>query len=128
MLSCEDVEALLYGVRCRTLRAKTIRVWIAQSLRDGFQGEQVQSLHRPVMHRGDRQGALAVCAIILRNVDAPERERAIAALSQFSDGACFLLRGVPKLPVYPRGLPAIVVCHPLHGKGFAAKRVGQEML
>jgi len=79
------------------------------------------------MHRGDRQRALALRAIVLRNVDAPERERAIASLSQCSDGACFLLRGIPHLTIYPRGLPAVVGRHPLHGKGFATERVGQEM-
>ena len=67
-------------------------------------------------------------AITLRHVDAPERASAIASLPQFSDGACFLLRGIPHTTVNPRGLPAIVVRHPLHGKGFAAERVGQEVL
>src|SRR5215471_14087692 len=80
------------------------------------------------MHRGDRQGALALRAILLRNVDAPEREGAIASLSQCPDRACFLLGGVPYHAVHPRGLPAIVGRHALHGKGFAAERVGQEVL
>src|SRR5215470_9299554 len=80
------------------------------------------------MHRGDRQRALARRAIVLRNVHAPERTRAIASLAQCSDSACFLLRGVPNLPVDPRGLPAIVGRHSLYSKRFTAKRVGQEML
>jgi hypothetical protein len=67
-------------------------------------------------------------AIILRNVDAPEWASTLASLPQFSDGACFLLRGIPHTTVNPRGLPAIVGRHPLHGKGFAAERVGQEVL
>ena len=80
-----------------------------------------------ISHR-DRQRALAMRAITLRNVDAPERERAIASLSQCPNSACFLLRGIPNPTIYPRGLPAVVVRHPLHGKGFTAERVGQEML
>src|SRR5437870_3715973 len=128
MLPCESIEALLDGIRGRTLRTEAIGVRIAQSLRDRIQGQQVQGLHRPVVHRGDRQRALAMRAITLRHVDAPERASAIASLPQFSDGACFLLRGIPHTTVNPRGLPAIVVRHPLHGKGFAAERVGQEVL
>src|SRR5438552_1681142 len=81
MLPSENVEALLDGIRGRTLCAEAVGIWIAPSLRDRVQGEQVEGLHRPVMHRGDRQGALALRAILLRNVDAPEREGAIASLS-----------------------------------------------
>src|ERR671931_1773658 len=71
VLPGEHVEALLDGIRGRTLGAEAVGVWIAQSLRDGVQGEQVEGLHGPVMHRGDRQGALAVRAVLLRNVDTP---------------------------------------------------------
>src|SRR5262245_45320670 len=128
MLPSEHIEALLDGIRGRTRGAEAVGMWIAQSLRDGGQGKQVEGLHRPVMPRGDRQGALALRAILLRNGDAPEREGAIAALPECPDRACVLLRGIPNYAVHPRGLPAIVGRHPLHGKGFATERVGQEML
>src|SRR5262249_39370387 len=128
MLPRESVEALFDGIRCGTLGAEAIGIRIAQSLRDGIQGQQVQGLHGAVMHRGDRQRALAVRAIVLRNVDAPERASAIASLSQFSDGACFLLRGIPHLAIDSRSLPPVVGRHSLYGKRFATERVGQEML
>src|SRR5439155_306265 len=81
MLPCESIEALLDGIRGRTLRTEAIGVRIAQSLRDRLQGQQVQGLHRPVVHRGDRQRALAMRTITLRHVDAPERESAIVCVA-----------------------------------------------
>src|SRR5216683_2438139 len=41
---------------------------------------------------------------------------------------CFLLRGVPGFPVHPRCSPPVVFRHSFDGKGFAAKRVGQQTL
>lgn len=41
MLPSENIEALLDGIRGRTLGAKAIGIRIVQSLRDGIQGEQV---------------------------------------------------------------------------------------
>jgi len=67
-------------------------------------------------------------AILLGPGDAPERASARAALAQRSEGAGFLLRGIPHTTVNPRGLPALVVCHPLHSKGCAAARVAQKVV
>src|SRR5499427_3809084 len=128
MPPCEDDEALLNGIRGGTFGTEAVGVWIAQCLRDGIQGQQVQGLHRSVIHRGDRQRALAMCAVVLRNVDAPERAGAIASLAQCPNSACFLVRGVPNLPIDLGGLLAIVGRHPLYSERFAAERVGQEML
>lgn len=43
-------------------------------------------------------------------------------------GARFLLRGLPADAIDPRGLVPVVFRHPFDGKGFAAERVGEQML
>src|SRR4029450_11820177 len=79
MLSGENIEALLDGIRGGPLVAEAIGIRIAHRLRNGIQGQQVSGLQRAVVPRGDRQRALALCAVLLRNVDTPEWESAIAS-------------------------------------------------
>ena len=105
MLPCEGVAALLDGIRGGTLRTDARGVRIAQRLRDGIQGQQVQGLPRPVMHRGDRQRALAMRALALRNVDAPERERAIASWQGTNLPPASRLHCLPKTRLEPPQRP-----------------------
>ena len=128
MLPCEGLAAWREGIRGRTLGTAARGGRSAHSLREGIQGQQVQGLHRPVVHRGARQRARALRALALRNGDAPVRARAPAALSPGPASACLLLRGLLHPTISPRGLPAVVVRHPLHGTGCAAARGGQEMV
>jgi len=58
-------------------------------------------------------------------IDAPKRLGSVASLPQLDPGACFLLRGVPNDAVDTRCPFAIIARHSLHGKRFAAERVGQ---
>ena len=71
MLPCENIEALLDGIRRGTLGAEAIGIRIAQCLRDGIKREQIENLHGSVIHRGNRQGAPAIRAARLWNIDAP---------------------------------------------------------
>ena len=115
----EHIAAWLEGLRGGPLGAEALGMRSAHRLRNGSQGEQVYGLHRPVVPRGERQRAVALRAVPLRTVDTPAWERAIASLSQLSDGVRVLLRGVPYHAVPTRGLPAIVSRHSLPGKRFA---------
>src|SRR5712691_11129132 len=128
MLSGQHIEALFDRIRGGALRPEALRVWVAERFRHGIEREEVQRLHRTIVHRRDRQRTLATRAICLRNVDAPKRQGAIATLPECLDGARFLCRGVPHHIVDPWGLAAIVVRHSFDGSRFAAERVGQQMV
>ena len=52
----------------------------------------------------------------------------IVLLPQRIDTIELLLGGRPSHLVDSRCVFALVLCHSLHGKGFAAERVGQQML
>ena len=67
-------------------------------------------------------------AVFLGDVDASERLWAVVPLPQRVDRVEFLLWSIPSDLVYSWGILALVLCHSSHGKGFAAKRVGQESL
>jgi hypothetical protein len=66
--------------------------------------------------------------ILFRYVDPPQRLCPIASLVQACYRLRFLLRRVPHFSVHARRPFASVLCHPSHGQGFAAERVGQEPL
>ena len=83
----ECVEALRDRIRCRSLLAESVGVRVAVGFRDGVERQQVECLHRSVLHRGDPEGTYLPVA--LRDVDAPQRVGLIATLLQRHD--CLLL-------------------------------------
>ena len=50
--------ALLHGVRTASFLAKPVGIGVGEGFRDGVQGEQVECLHRSVLHRGDPEGRI----------------------------------------------------------------------
>lgn len=52
----------------------------------------------------------------------------VSPLPEVAYGVSFLLRSVPSDLVHSWCPLALIFCHSLHCKGFAAKRVGEEAL
>jgi hypothetical protein len=52
----------------------------------------------------------------------------VTSLLERAYGLCLLVWDIPDVLVYPSCLFALVFRHSSHGKGFAAKRVGQQAL
>ena len=77
------------------------------------------------MYSPYRNTKRALFAVPFRYVDAPERLGMIAPLPERVDGIDLLLWSIPDTPVYPWSVLALVFCHSLDGKDFAAKRMGQ---
>jgi hypothetical protein len=78
------------------------------------------------MHRQNTERALF--AIAFGDVDTARGLWVIASLSQHVNGSGFLFRGFPGFPIHPWYSFASVFRHSSDGKGFAAQRVGQQML
>src|SRR6267142_2191876 len=128
MLSGQHIEALFDRICSGALRPEAIGVGVAERFSDGIEREEVQRLHRPIGHRRNRQGTLASRAIRFGNVNTPQRQGAIAMLPEGLNSARFLGRGVPHEAIDTWGPTAVVGRHSFDGKGFAAERVGQQML
>ena len=54
----EAAEQLAHGIGRRAISPKAVAVRVALRLHDGLQTQQVESLHRPVLHRWNAQRAL----------------------------------------------------------------------
>ena len=122
----QAIETLFDGVGGRTLRPEATGVRVCQGLRNRFQSELPQSLHRSAPYAWDSQRT--PLSIALGNVDPPQRHRAIAAMSQRQHSLPSGRRGQPDFPVYPRRSLASVFRHSLDGQHLAAVRAGQQAL
>jgi len=114
------------GIRRTPLRAKAVGIVVGDCFRDGIDRQQVERLHRAIFHRRDAQWARL--AIRFRDIRAPQRAGLVASLSQPTYGRRFLCGRVPGHSVHARCPFALVFRHPSHGKGFAAERMGQQVL
>ena len=120
-----DREALFDRIGGRTLGAKPVGVRVAGRFGDGIQREQVEGLHRAVDMVGIRGRAASV---LLRDVHAPQRlarDSRVAGAARWPSAFCWV---VPGDAVHPGRAFALVLRHSSHGKGFAAERVGQQVL
>mmetsp|Transcript_61806 Transcript_61806/g.146250 ORF Transcript_61806/g.146250 Transcript_61806/m.146250 type:complete len:212 (+) Transcript_61806:2287-2922(+) len=86
----------------------------------------MQRLHRAVLHGRDSQRALAPRC--LRDMDSPQRLRAVAMSLQAQCASHFGDRSVPGFPVHARRSLALILGHSFHGNCLAADRVCQEPL
>src|SRR5882762_10580369 len=80
---------------------------------------------RPPSHDGLEDSGRTV---FLWYVDSPQRSRMIPSLFEGRYRFSFLLWCIPCFAIYSWCPFALVFCHSLHGKGFATKRVGQQVL
>jgi hypothetical protein len=64
---CQRLEALFDRVCCGPFRAKAIGVGIGPNFRDGRESEQVEGLHRAVVHRGHPPSPLPQHPNLFRN-------------------------------------------------------------
>jgi len=124
--SDQHVIALFHCVRARSFRSEPIRVRVGEVLRDGVQGQQVKRLHGSVLHRGDAQGAQL--PVRFGDVYSPKWQRLVTVSLQRVYGSPLAPRRGPGDLVHTGRVLAWVLRHPLHGKGLAAERVGQQAL
>src|SRR6266849_8749238 len=62
--------------------------------------------------------------ILFWDIDSSQWLRVISPLPQTRDRLCFFVWRVPDFSVHARSPFALIFCHPLHSKRFAAVRVG----
>ena len=67
-------------------------------------------------------------AVAFRDVDPAQGLRVVPSLLERAYSMCLLVWRIPDFLVYPSRLLALVFRHSSYGKGFAAKRVGQQTL
>ena len=125
-LHAQRFVALLERVRRRPPSTEAVGVYVPRGFRDRIEGEQVEGLHRPVIHCRDAERSQL--AVALLDVDASKRQGTIPPLFQRGCGLHLTPRRVPQNAVHTRGSFAGVFGHPPHSERLAAERVGQEAL
>jgi hypothetical protein len=118
--------ALLHGISTTPFLPKPVRVWVGERFGDGVQGLQVQRLHGSVLHRRDTEWAFL--SVGFWDIHPSQRESFIASLLHLVYGHFFAFRVLPSDLIDPRSVLALVFCHSSDSKGFAAQRVGQQVL
>src|SRR6266496_271971 len=115
----QHIEALFESIGCGPLWSEPIGVAISRGLGDRIECQQVKDLHRPILHRRNRERPQFVVAFW--NVHPPQRLRMVASLLERVYGLCLLLWSIPHVLVSSRGGLALVFRHSSHGKSFAAE-------
>ncbi len=122
----ESNEAGFHCIRRTATSPNSVGVRISRRFGDRVKGQQVEGLHRPVMHGRIRERASS--AIALGNGHAPSWQGMVSSLGKRLDGFCFLFWRVPDCSINARGSFASVFRHSPHGKRLAAERMGQYTL
>ena len=121
-----EVETLADGVRRGASWAEPVGVRVRCGLRDRFQRELPQGLHRTVLHGRDPQGALL--AVALRDVDSSQWHRLVAVPPERFHPAGFGCRRAPDRSVHSRRVLSPILGHSFDGEHLAAVGVGQQAL
>lgn len=127
MPAIQHVAALDEGISCGPEGTEPVGVRVRRALRQRFQGQQVQSLNRPVAHRRNARRPLTV-PVVLRDVNPSERKCAIAPAKQGANRAGLALRRGPRDVIHSGSLATMILSDPADGKQLAARRVGQQPL
>src|SRR2546429_7440063 len=97
VVSTEGNEARFHRICRRATSPKSVGVGISRCFGNWLKGQQVESLHGPISHGGNRKGAPT--SVTLGNIYPSERLGMISSLVQGLDGFCLLFRRFPGLPV-----------------------------
>src|SRR5262245_43924494 len=117
---------LFHCICAASFLPKPVRVRIGLRFCNGVQGLQIQRLHGPVLHCRDTPRAFF--PVRFRDIHPSQRESFVASLLHLVYGHPLCFRVFPGDFINSRSVLAWVCCPSSDSKGFAAERVGQQVL
>ena len=129
-LSTQQGKALRNGVCRASARPKKTQEFpsavVSETGRSASSAGPASRGHASFDFAQDRDSERAEFAVGLRDRHSPQRLRLVAAPPQPGDGFILGSRSAAHDSIHSGGSLAPVLCHSLHGQGFAVKRAGQQ--